>query len=99
MAEFLSLLASIAIIISAKDKEQRIQAVTQIISCFATVAQIMKENVSSDEPSLQNPEVKRTCNLLLEEEEFLELCHEKRAELRALLTKILTECQEENFNA
>ena len=98
MAQFLSLLAGIALIISAKDKEQRLQAAANIISGLATVAQIVAGNASSDDDTDNGPDPKRikhAYEILLEQQEFADLIQKNKAELRALLTKILAAYQEE----
>lgn len=98
MVQFLALLAGIALVVSAKDKEERVQAAANILSGLATVAQLIAGNVSDDKDNHDNgsdtKRVIRAHQLLLEQQEFADLMTKNKAELCALLTKILAACEE-----
>ena len=103
MAQFLALLAGIAMVISAKDKEQRVQAAANIISGLATVAQIVVGNVTSDDDTNDGgPDAKRfkhALQILSDEQEFADLIQEHKAELRALLIHLIAACEQEEETA
>lgn len=98
MVQFLALLAGIAHIICAKDKDQRLQAATNIIGGLATVAQLVAGNIASDDENEEHENAKRAYRLLLEQEEFVDLIKKHKAELRTLLTQILDACQDDETN-
>jgi hypothetical protein len=106
MAQFLALLGGIALVIAAKDKEQRFQAAAQIINGLATVAQIMVGNATSSDDEKQNAQNesmthKRAYQILSEHPDFIALFNESRADIRALLEQALTalDQQEEPYCA
>lgn len=105
IAHFLNILAQAALVISTKDKEKRMEAAAQAIASLSLIARIILGKDEADElkryygQENQLISLERTYQLLLQHEEFLEICGEKCDELNAAIEQVLSVySQEKHYN-